>query len=553
MQEVIFKRFNSLEGNEINFIDYFIKGKKKRKYFNEFHKDVKQAVRRMACLGIQENDKVGIIGDTSYNWMVLDFACIIFGVQSISIPETFSPLQQSQIENKLKFKWCFIDIKFKNRHGVNDSKKIFFNCVESEVDDFELKEQDHDFSKNRVIKDYSIVFSSGTSEKLKYITASFEPLTKKEKRKPNLFKKLKLYFKYKGSIWFEIRGKKNKIIIFLPFSHLMQREFASTCLGEGIDIILSDPQNCIKHIMLEKPNIMISVPPVYDAMAALINARIAKFTDTEKSLFNEYLNKRINEKSNKNKKKQWYQDKLFKRVSKIYGGKADLFITGSAPIKKETLETFYKVGVKIYEAYGQSELSSSIMNNPKNFKIGSIGKPSKKLVKISKEGEVLIKFSDRYDKKNYSVLKVENGFVKTGDTGYFDKDGFLFLTGRTDDIIVLATGKKIFPQVIEGDIEKHSKIEKAIIYENGNDLYAIVYSQTLKSSDIAGIIRKVNKGKANFEQILKFTVIDQKPTLDNGLLTGTMKFKRSKAIKGTEGRTFLSVNGIIENERKNVL
>jgi Long-chain acyl-CoA synthetases (AMP-forming) len=277
--------------------------------------------------------------------------------------------------------------------GVSKEKNLHINSTEDCENNFDHIEgvEEYDFSKNRIQEDFSIVFSSGTSEKLKYIKRSFLDLTEKQKKKPSLLQKIKLFItiKRRGSIWTELKGKKNKIIIFLPFSHPMQRDFARICLGQNIDIVLSDPQNCIKHIMLEKPNIMISVPPLYDALAELIRSRVLKFNNEEKKKYEEYLKKGIYKRSNTNKKKQHYQNTLFKKIKKIYGGSADLFITGSAPIKKETLETFYKVGVKIYEAYGQSELGTTIMNNHKNFRIGSIGKPNKKIVKLGDNNEIL--------------------------------------------------------------------------------------------------------------------------------------------------------------------
>lgn len=531
----MFSFYSELEENTENTITYFEGKEKFNKSFKEFVLDVKTAVRKLSFLGIQEGEKVGIIGYTTYAWMVLDHACILIGVQSIAIPETFSKEQQKAIEEKVNLKCCLVDFAYKDQIGVSSEKVYFFNCKSDCNNNFSKIEEDEqfDFSINRIQEDYTIVFSSGTSEKIKYIRRCFIELTEKERKEPSILKKIKYFFqvKWRGSIWTELKGKKNKIIIPLPFSHPMQREFAMNSLKQKINIILSNPQNCIKHIMLEKPNIMINVPPLYDALAALIKARISKFSEKEQEVYKYYLKKGINKKSNKSKEKQYYQNTLFKKVKKIYGGHADLFITGSAPIKKETLEIFYNVGVKVYEAYGQSEGSINIMNNPKRFKIGSIGKPSKKTVKLGDNNEILIKFNKWFDSKNIDVLNVENNFIKTGDTGYFDNEGFLYVTGRLDDVIVLDRGKKVHPKTIEEKFDSiHSISNVCVFSKNRHEINAIIFSDNKDEENIKSVIKNINNRLVEHEAINEFVLINEKPSLENGLLTRTLKLKRKLAI-----------------------
>lgn len=533
MRKYIFDQLSLLGKNENNNITFFEGTGKSVKKFKEFADDVKCMMKRLSFLGIKEGDKVGIIGYTSYNWLVLDYACKYSGIHVVAIPESYSKDLQNSIQSKLQLKGCFVDYLYREKIGDFGNSVYYFNCpLETANDLLQVDlDEDYDFTINRVLKDYSTVFSSGTSENVKYINRTYPDLKEKDKKKPSIFKKIVLYFRFRGSIWMEIRKKKNKIIIFLPFSHPMQRDFANICLGRGIDIVLSNPKNCIKHIMLEKPNIMISVPPVYDALATLIEARINKFNSEEQILFEKYLEKGINKKSNTNKKKIWYQENLFKKVRKIYGGNGDLFVSGSAPIKRETLETFYKVGVKVYEAYGQSELSTTIMNSPKNFRIGSVGKPSKKRVKLSEQGELLVKYNAEMDDDNKHVLTVNEGFVKTGDTAVFDKDGFLFITGRVDDVIVLSKGKKVFPKTIEDKFSFSSEIQKVCVYsKDQHRISAIIFSEVVDESKTLSIIQKINTSLVEHEKISDFVLVNDIPSVDNDLLTGTMKLKRKAII-----------------------
>lgn len=526
--------YNRAEKNETNLITYFDQNKKCVKTFKDFSLDVKKAVRKVSTLGIKQGERIALFGYTSYDWMVLDHACILGGFQSVAIPETYSFKQQEEIVSELKVKWAFVSYTEKNNFVNQDNLSVwYFNCADKVDNNFNevLEDNLFDFSVNKILKDYTIVFSSGTSEKLKYINRVFFDL-KRSQRSFSLLKKLISFFTLKGTVWGEIYGKKNKIIVFLPFSHPMQRDFARICLGQQIDIVLSDPQNCIKHIMTEKPNIMISVPPIYDALALLIKARIAKFNDSEKELFSQYILNGINKRSNKDRKKRWFQERLFGKLRKVYGGHADLFVSGSAPIKKETLEIFYNVGVKIYEAYGQSELSTTIMNSPKHFRIGSIGKPNKNKVKLSSENEILVRFQEKFDYANIHVLKVEDGFIRTGDIGYFDNDGFLFVKGRLDDVIVLKKGKKVHPKKIESMFFQFGKIKNVCVYsEDKMNISAIVFSKSLTEFELSQCIKTINVDLVKHEKIIDFTLVVQEPSVENGLLTGTMKLKRKEVVR----------------------
>lgn len=316
----------------------------------------------------------------------------------------------------------------------------------------------------------------------------------------------------------------------------MQRMFIETALINGINIVLSDPVNCYKHIIKEKPNIMISVPPVYEAMALAIKSKLDGLKGIKRILYVIFNKLSINGLSNKNIIKKLFQNLLFSNIQKIYGGHADLFVVGSAPSDPETLKVFYSIGVKILESYGQSELSWVVsMNTPRKFKIGSVGKPKKRLnVSISPESEVLLKYDEKYDELNKDILEIdENGFIHTHDIGYIDKDGFLFITGRKDDVIVLENGKKVHPAKIETIIKRNNKINYALVYSRDKQkLHSIInVPSTIKIETVTDWIKKINNELANYEKIYSFCLANEPFTIDNGMLTSTFKMKRKAIIE----------------------
>ncbi len=546
------KEYQNLEKVTDKHIFYFEKNKKCAKSFSEFMLDVNKTITLIRGFGVQSQGKVGIIGPTSYMWMVIDHACIRGGFQSVAIPETFSQSLLNEVINDLRLDFILADYSLFNVLSFEKVKAVYFNTPEDfvgEIFNIDGNIVPFVFDKNLIQKDYSIVFSSGTSERVKYINRTF--WERKEDKMPKVFKNIKLYFKLRGSIWMNLVGKENKIIIFLPFSHPMQRDFTRTALAERMNIVLSNPDNCIKHIMLEKPNIMISVPPVYDAIAELIEARIKKFTDKEQKLFRVFLTLGLNKKSDSNLLKRWFSKRLFANIKKTYGTHADLFITGSAPTKKSTLETFYKVGVKIYEAYSQSELSVVVINSPKNFRIGSVGKPLispagkslKDIIKIDdSNSEVLIKYREEYDGINKNVLNVINDYIHTGDSGYLDKDGFLFITGRIDDVIILKTGKKVHPLKLEKKLNEIGDVKTSLIYSpDGLDINAFIFSSVMSKLELITLAKKVNNDLLDHEKISNISIVSELPSVDNGYLTSTMKLKRKKIISEFHKSEFIRI------------
>lgn len=536
MKNSFYKKFKALEKNKKNKVIYFENGQRKERFFKDVYLDVENRIgalnKIVNSISNEEGYLIGILGGTSYEWLISDFACILGGYKSAALPELLSTDVLNQIIDDLKIEILVLDYSFKSKIVGLKCKHIYFiNCNEKDekfrIENIEVNNETS-ITKNIIREDYSVVFSSGTSQKIKYINRYFWEL-----KKENLIDKIRKYWQFRGSIWSLLRKLNYKrIIIFLPFSHPMQRWFAQIALNNNIDIILSDEKNCIKHIISEKPNIMISVPPVYDALAELIESRIKRFGKRKRRLLEVCNYFHINRLGRSNLLKQIFDRFLFPDIKKVIGGRADLFITGSAPTKKSTLETFYKIGVKIYEAYSQSELSTVIINSPKNFRLGSVGKPNKSLkVKISEEGEILLKYKEEYDNTNSHILNVVDGFIHTGDIGYLDKHGYLFIIGRLDDVIVLDRGKKVHPKLIEEKLSKVLGNEINIVYSKDKEVLNAIIFDTTDQKEIELKIKKVNKNLPHYEQIKNFKIINNMPSVENGMLTPTMKVKRKFIIK----------------------
>jgi len=543
MRSRVFKLLNGLKVNTTNTISFYRNNNRYEKTFSEFSSDVDKALSRLNYLKRTFGTaNVALLGPISYDWIVCDMACIKGGFLSIAIPETLPSDKVISILEDTKADIVLMDCCFADKFNIIGCKTYHFECknIELETGFWKLQEFNNISLENLILEEFSIVFSSGTSEKIKHIKRTFPDLEKKKETLIDQIKKIGLFIKYKRSFW---SRKDNKLIIFMPFSHPQQRDFFRIALIRKINIVLSDQKNCIKHIILEKPNLMIAVPVVYEAIASRIKAKIGKFSPTQNAFFSLFNTLSINSLSNNNYIKRIFSFFLFKDIKKIYGGKADYFITGSAPISAEVIKIFYSVGVKLLQAYGQSETGTIAMNTPESFKIGSVGKPIME-VEISKESEILVKYSKEWHSSNKDVLTIDNNeFIHTGDLGYLDKDGFLFITGRKDDIIVLENGKKVFPEKIESIIKGLEAIKEVCIFiKEGYKLQAVLDCiGRPRDIVIREFIQSVNNKLPVYERISAFYISETAFSEENGLLTATFKKKRSSIKKLFAEKEFIAV------------
>ena len=543
MRNIIYRNFLKLKENTNNVITFY-KGKSKIcKSFADFHNDVDLAISRLNYLKQEYNcNRIGICGMISYDWITLDFACVIGGFQSVAIPESFSKEQVVKVLDEINVEVIICDYTLKDKLSDIHSNCYFFNSDPVSKEKFfnQLPLIKNSEEKNRIPENYSIGFSSGTSNKVKSINLVFREA--KRENKLNFIKKIRLYVRYKRSFW---SNKDNKIIIFMPFSHIQQRDFFRMALFNKFDIVLSDPANCLKHMILEKPNIMVSVPVFYEAIAYRIKEKLKSLKGFKLFAFNIFNWLGINKLRNKHPLKRMFSNYLFHDIRKLYGGRADYFVTGSAPVKQDVLRTFYSVGIRIYEGYGQSEVGNIAMNDERHFRIGSVGKPLQE-VKISDESEILIKYDDERHKNQKDILTINDGYIHTGDLGYIDKGGYLYIKGRKDDVIIMQNGKKVYPSKIEDYLNNFEEIIDSLVYTmDNNKLYALLVCKKSIKSDhqpLNETIKSVNNIIASYEQIGFFQLIEEPFSIENGMLTSTFKKKRSAIVEKYKKGSFIQIN-----------
>ena len=230
-----------------------------------------------------------------------------------------------------------------------------------------------------------------------------------------------------------------------------------------------------------------------------------------------------------------------RKIKNQFGGNLKAFVSGGGALDKEVGLFLNAIGLPTLQGYGLTETSPVVScNHIEDIRVETVGPPFKgNLVKIADDGEILVKGENvmlGYWKNEEETKKVlKNGWLFTGDIGEFDGE-FLKITDRKKDIIITPGGDNISPIKIENDLNKINFIEQSLVYgDNKPYLIALIVlnleNNELDNEKIKEEIEKINKNLTKIEKIKKFIIIKDQFTIENGLMTPTLKLKRYKIIK----------------------
>ena len=323
--------------------------------------------------------------------------------------------------------------------------------------------------------------------------------------------------------------KEDRLLSYLPLAHIAERtltEHSSLYSGASVTFVES-LETFSEDIQNTRPTVFFSVPRLWmKFQGGVLNKLPQKKLDTLLRI--PLLNRLIKSK-----------------IQKQLGlDQARLIGSGTAPISTATLEWFRKIGLNISEGWGMTETTGAgVMHHPYNpGKIGTIGKPIEGTqIKISEEGEVLIKsagvISEYYRASAKTAETFEDGWLRTGDMGELDSDGYLRITGRVKDIFKSGKGKYVAPVPIESLMFENRIIEQVCVMGLGlpQPIATVVLSEERKHSmskdDISKSLEEtritVNERLESHEQIEKIAISQETWSIENGLLTPTLKIKRN--------------------------
>ena len=530
-----------------------------------------QFSRGLLSLDVKVGDRIGLVSTNNRTeWFVADLGISQIGAITVPVYPTISIEDYVHIFNDAEIKYCFVSDKglyeklLQVKEKVSSLIEIFtFDKVENARNWLEILHLGNDFSQEEVenrkkgIKEEdlaTIIYTSGTTGSPKGVMLTHKNIISNvlgvENRIPIPNKDYK-----------EIRT-----LSFLPICHILERMVCYFYFHHGFSTYFAESIEKIGENMKEvKPHFVTVVPRLLEKVYDKIYHKGISAGGLKKLIFLWAMG--VNKKYQLGQPKNWKQklaDKLvFSKWREGLGGEIVSLISGSAALSISLNKKFQAAGIPIIEGYGLTETSPVIaVNSFDQMKLGSVGKPLDNLqVKIADDGEILVKgpsVTQGYLNKPEQTKEAftEDGFFKTGDIGHIDEEGFLIITDRKKEMFKTSGGKYVAPQMIENKAKASRFIEQIMVVGEGEkmpcafvqpefdfvkrwaELHNLDIGRTpeemVKSPELKKRIEKeidkLNQKLGNWEQVKRIELTPEIWSVDNGMLTPTMKLKR-KVIK----------------------
>ncbi len=510
----------------------------------EFAVNVERLAAGFAHHGVQKGTAVAIVSASSPFWLMVDFALQRLGAVSVPI---FANISHENLHYELKdsaIEYAFIASQEKYDQlakSLKNMKLVVTLGIESylhNVIDFDLflnntyELPEVDVSQEDVA---TIIYTSGSTGKPKGVE-----LTHK-----NLISQIK-------DVQLAIPITVDEVALsFLPLAHIFERMVVSYYLANGISIYFADDVKNVGNLIKDiRPTVMTVVPRLLEKIYTKMHEKIDAVSGI-KGLIGQGALHRANTKevdSPLNALDRLAGKLVYSKLVEALGGRMQYMISGGAALSPAMERFFVNIGIPLYQGYGLSESSPVVcVNTPDAYRFGSCGKKLSSVeVKLSWEGELLVKgpnvMRGYHNRVEETAKTIQNGWLHTGDLAYIDDEGYIFIKSRLKELFKTSTGKYVSAIAIEHHLTHSKWVDYAIIVaENRPYVTALIFLDPTMSSEsfehycsnsktterIQQLIGQVNKHLNAWEQIQKYILIQTLPTIDNHMLTPSMKISRN--------------------------
>jgi long-chain acyl-CoA synthetase len=517
-------------------------------------RQVGEVVRELATgllvLGRRKDDAVGILSASRAEWVQADFAIFSAGCRTIPIYPTYPPDLIQYLVNDAGIKTLFVEdagqlAKVLEVQGKLDGLEqiVVMQGYEGAGRGAEVRPEDI----------ATIVYTSGTTGPPKGVVQTHG----------NHMATLE------SAAGMDTIEDGATHLLFLPLAHSFARLESFLGVHRGLVTAFAENIDKLRDNLPEvKPDFICSVPRVFEKVYAGVIAKAEAGSPIKKKIFHWAVGVGREVSRLKQAKKpvpaglafkyRLAHKLVFSKLHAALGGRLRFAVSGGAPLSKEIAEFFHAAGILILEGYGLTETCPSLtFNRLQHFKFGSVGQAQPGIeVKIAADGEILGRggnIAKGYFKKPEATAEVflADGWFATGDIGRFDEDGFLYITDRKKDLIVTAGGMNIAPQNIENLLKGDPFISQAMVHGdkrpypvaiitlNPEELAKFAKEQGILNTEpaalakhpkvverVARIVETRNGELQSYAKVKKFAILPGDFTVENGLLTPTLKVKR---------------------------
>jgi long-chain acyl-CoA synthetase len=502
----------------------------------------------LLSLGVAKGDAVGILGRTKVEWVLFDFALGSIGAIGAGIYPSLPPKDCAYVLDHSDAVGVLVEDD-EQRAKIEAQRanlpKLRHVLSFDEIDDLRVRGREHaavdpgalELARTAVGEEdlFTYIYTSGTTGPPKACMITHRN-----------------YYSMVGAVDDvpQFIGPDDLILLYLPLAHNFGRCLHLLAAYVGCSVAFCpDPVRVGDFAAQVKPTVLPSVPRVFEKVHTAVQESFDEATGVKRKLIDWALGvgKRVSELKQAGEPipaglalQHRLADRLvYAKVKAKLGGRLRLPISGGAPLAKDIAEFFHVIDILICEGYGQTECTTaSNVNMPTRFRFGTVGPAIPGIeVQTAEDGEVLVRGPNLfrgYYKDEAATREVVDaeGWLHTGDVGSIE-DGFLTITDRKKDIIVTAGGKNVSPQNIENELKSSKYVSQALVIGDRRPFLTalITLDEAAKGlSDpqtlIDELVEEVNREKASFEQVKRFTILPRDFSAEHDEVTPTLKLKR---------------------------
>ena len=499
---------------------------------------------------ISKGDRCVLLSENRPEWLISDIAIMNAGGVTVPLFTTYSENDYKYIINDCEPKVCIISNiqQFKKiKNFIKDETVLisidkfdqniicFDEIFEKVLFDYskEIDQTQNLYNKNIKRNDLAcIIYTSGTTGNPKGVMLSHGGILSNCEGAKEILDSL-------------VKDDSPVFLTWLPLSHSYEHTVQYVQIFLGAKIFYAESlDKLLSNMSVAKPTIMTAVPRFYQNLYSKISLNFSKQKGFKKKLIENTI---FLGTKNLNKKPLNFREKITdyfcellvrKKIKKQFGGKLKAFVSGGGALDQKVGEFLNSIGLPTLQGYGLTETSPVVSCNiPGKIKIETVGPPFKtNEVKIAEDGEILVRGENVM--LGYWNMKIEtdniikDGWLYTGDIGNITKDGNLKITDRKKEIIVNLGGDNISPSKIENLLCLNEKIKQSFVYgDKKTYLVALIVAESDEDKkEIELFIENQNKNLSLVEKVKKFKIIKEEFTIENGMLTPTLKLKRKKIL-----------------------